>query len=215
MLLARKKHSYYNNIKHDHIFYGTFCFHSCKTGEERYHERKVTAMLKNSSFLDTLLWNLIIVAIWHLVFLFACQKLPDSTFDASKNRYIPREWEHGGRWYRDYLKIQLWKDRLPQHIGKEGFSKKHLNSDSIEYIDQFILETCRGEWNHKKNCLCSIVMLLINPLLVGVIVSTLILIGNLPFAMVQRYNRFRLLVLRKRRIRDIRSAELGQSAVTA
>ena len=172
-------------------------------------------MLKNSSFLDMLIWNLIIVATWHLALFLACQKLPDSTFDASRECYSPRPWEHGGRWYRDNLKIQTWKDRLPQHIGKEGFSKRHLSSDSIEYLDQFIMETCRGEWIHKKNCLCSIIILIINPLLVGAVFSIFVLIGNIPFAAVQRYNRFRLLALRKRRIRDIRAGGLGQNVVTA
>ena len=184
-------------------------------GARLYTERKVIAMLKNSSFLDMLIWNLIIVAVWHLVFFLACQKLPDSTFDESRDCYSPRDWEHGGRWYRDNLKIQLWKDRLPQHIGKEGFSKRHLNSDSIAYLDQFILETCRGEWLHLKDCLCSVILLIINPLLVGIVVSLFVLAANLPFAAVQRYNRFRLLVLRKKRIRDIRSGRLEQNVVTA
>ncbi len=172
-------------------------------------------MLKNSSFLDMLVWNLLIVAVWHLIFFLACQKLPDSTFDAAKGCYSPHPWERNGRWYRDNLKIQLWKDRLPQHIGKTGFSKRHLSNDSLDYIDRFILETCRGEWIHKKNCLCSLIMLLIDPLLVGVMFSVFVLIGNLPFAAVQRYNRFRLLVLRKKRIRDSRAGALEQNVVTA
>lgn len=178
-------------------------------------EGEVRALLKNSSFLDMLLWNLVIVVIWHTVFFVLCMKLPDSTFDASKGRYEARTWEHGGRWYRENIKIQLWKDRLPQYIGKSGLSKEHFSDGSIEYIDEFIMETCRGEWLHVNDCLCAVVVLLINPFLVGLILSFFVLLGNFPFAIVQRYNRFRLQVLRKKRIRDRSAAKMGQSTVTA
>lgn len=171
-------------------------------------------MLKNLSFLNMLVWNLVLIGLWHLVVFLACTKLSKSRFDPEKGRYAAKPWEHGGRWYRDNLKIQLWKDRLPQHIGKDGFSKQHLTDLSVDYLDQFILETCRGEWMHMKNCVCAIVVLLINPLLVGLIASSFVLLGNLPFAVVQRYNRFRLQVLRKRRLREMRPAGVEQT-VTA
>ncbi|WBY63727.1 hypothetical protein [Thermocaproicibacter melissae] len=170
---------------------------------------------KNSSFLDMLLWNLVIVAVWHILFFILCIKLPTATFDASKGRYVARPWEQGGRWYRENLKIQLWKDRLPQHIGKTGLSKKHFSDASIEYIDEFIMETCRGEWVHLNDCLCAVVLLLINPLLVGLVLSFFVLLGNLPCAIVQRYNRFRLQALRKKMLRDLSSAKIGQKTVTA
>jgi glycosyl-4,4'-diaponeurosporenoate acyltransferase len=104
---------------------------------------------------------------------------------------------------------------VPQHIGKNGFSKRHLKDMSIDYLDEFIFETCRGEWMHLKNCICAVVTLLINPLLVGIVISFLIMLANVPFAAVQRYNRFRLMTLRKRRLREIRSAQMEHSTVTA
>lgn len=172
-------------------------------------------MLKNLSFLNMLVWNLVIVGLWHFVVFLLCVKRPKSAFDPAKERYAPKQWEHGGRWYRDTLKIQVWKDRVPQHIGKNGFSKRHLTEISVDYLDQFILETCRGEWMHLKNCICVIITLLINPLLVGLIMSFLIMLANAPFAAVQRYNRFRLLILRKRRLREAGSSRVEQNTVTA
>ncbi|HHV32419.1 glycosyl-4,4'-diaponeurosporenoate acyltransferase CrtO family protein [Caproiciproducens sp. LBM24188] len=171
-------------------------------------------MLKNESFISMLGWNLLIIGLWHIVIFLACVKMPNAKFDPAKERFAPREWEHGGRWYREKLKIQEWKDRVPQYIGKEGFSKAHFTDLSVEYIDAFIVETCRGEWMHMKNCICAVVVLIINPLLVGVIFSLFILLGNMPFAVIQRYNRFRLQVLRKKRLRDLRGSEVGQT-VTA
>lgn len=184
-------------------------------GECQSRGREVAALFKNSTFLELLAWNIAFVLTWHLVLFVCCLRVPDSTFDASKSRYMAHPWEHGGRWYRDNLKIQIWKDRLPQYIGRHGFSKKHIEGDSVEYIDQFIKETCRGEWMHLKNCICAVVVLIVDPFLIGLLMTLFILIANVPCAVVQRYNRFRLQVLRKRRMRDLSSAKLGQSTVTA
>ncbi len=161
-------------------------------------------MLRNMTAFNMFLWNVMIVTAWHIVVFVACVKLPKSTFDASKKRYLPKKWERGGKWYKDVLKIQLWKDKVPQHIGKDGFSKEHFTDVSLEYLDEFILETCRGEWMHFTDCLCAVVILLINPLFPGVLFAFLILLGNAPFACIQRYNRFRLQTLRRKLIRDMK-----------
>ncbi|HCW79987.1 MAG TPA: hypothetical protein DG942_02640 [Ruminococcaceae bacterium] len=169
-------------------------------------------MISSSSFLFILWCNIAIIALWHGVTFVACLKLPDSTFDESRSRYAPRLWEHEGRWYRDNLKIQLWKDKIPQFISKHGFSKRHFTDNSKEYLDRFILETCRGEWMHFKNCICAIITLIINPFIIGALLSLFILIANVPFAIVQRYNRFRLQLIRKRRMQ---TAGMERDTVTA
>ena len=61
-----------------------------------------------------------------------------------------------------------------------------------------MLETCRGEWMHLKNCICVVVVILVNSSWVmGLVFSGLIFLGNLPFVCIQRYNRFRLQTLRE------------------
>lgn len=111
--------------------------------------------------------------------------------------FLPRSWERNGKFYSNVLRINQWKDWLPQHTGKDGFSKEHLDNISIEYLDRFIMETCRGEWNHVMNCRFWIVLILINDLPIGIFLSLCVIAGNLPFAMIQRYNRLRLQRLRK------------------
>lgn len=172
-------------------------------------------MLKNLSFVNMMVWNLVIAGLWHVLVFLVCIKRPNSAFNPTKERYAPKHWEHGGRWYRDTLKIQAWKDRLPQYIGRDGFSKKHLTDMSVDYLDQFIVETCRGEWMHLNNCVCAVVMLLINPLLVGILTGFLITLANLPFAVVQRYNRFRLQILRKKLQRNAHSSGMEQNTAVA
>ncbi len=171
-------------------------------------------MLKNLSFLNMFLWNIVIIGLWHLAVFLVCIKLPHSKFDPEKGRFAPKTWERHGRWYRDKLKIQAWKDKVPQHIGKDGFSKEHFKDVSIEYIDEFIFETCRGEWMHMKNLICAVITLVINPIIVGLVFSFLIMLANLPFAIIQRYNRFRLYTLRKKLLRGIKSEKVGET-VTA
>lgn len=158
-------------------------------------------MLRDQSFINTLLINLLLGAVWHYATFFLCISISTSAFDSRRKIYQPHKWEKDGKFYNDVFKINKWKDFLPQHIGKDGFSKDHIDDVSIEYIDEFILETCRGEWNHSMNCLFAIPLLLMNDLLMGIILTILLWLGNVPFAVIQRYNRFRLQKLRKTLVR--------------
>ena len=169
-------------------------------------------VLKNANPFNLFLLNVALVACWHVVVFIACVRLPAEVFDGNRKRYQPKNWEKGGRWYRDHLKIQLWKDKVPQFIAKDGFSKSHITSLSLEYLDEFIMETCRGEWMHLANCLCAAVLLLINPFPVNLIFACLVLLGNLPFALIQRYNRFRLYTVRRKLLRDMQHAGAGNQA---
>lgn len=172
-------------------------------------------MLRFSSIFDMLFWNILFVGFWHVCIFIACVRLPISTFSPTKSQFLPKSWEHDGRLYKQKLKINLWKDKVPQHIGKGGFSKQHFTDVSLEYLDQFIVETCRGEWMHKRDCLSIIITLTINPLLPGIFFSFLILLGNFPFVLIQRYNRFRLQILRKKLLRGTTTSNVNSDAVTA
>lgn len=172
-------------------------------------------VLKNASFLKLFFGNVFIAGCWYWVMFLLCQRLPQSTLDPARSRFAARAWEKDGRWYRDNLKIQRWKDRIPQYVGNGGFSKRNITDDSIAYLDQFIRETCRGEWMHMNNMVCMVVVVVINPALVGAFMSLIVVLSNLPFAIVQRYNRFRLLALREKRLKSLCTAGMGRNTVTA
>ncbi len=160
-------------------------------------------MFKDASFWQIIVGNVITAALWCLAMFVLCISFKPSFFSEKKGLYLPREWEKNGKWYAKYLKINVWKDHLPQHNGKKGFSKEHLgNHITVEYIDRFIMETCRGEWDHWMCAMYFFVSLLINPFGIGLILGLLIFIGNLPFIAIQRYNRLRLQILRKRVLRE-------------
>ncbi len=143
------------------------------------------------------------IIVWHCCTMYICRRLKPDNFDYRLKHFAARKWERNGKWYSEHLKINKWKDLLPQFVSEGGFSKEHIQSNlTIEYVDTFIMETCRGEWDHGMNCLCIIPVLIINTSLMGLVLGLCAVIGNLPFYVIQRYNRFRLLTLRKKLLRD-------------
>ena len=155
-------------------------------------------MLQTLSYFPMFFLNLILVGVWHMTLLTLCQKRPDASFTPTARLYRPHRWEREGRWYRDHLNINAWKDRLPQFIAKDGgFSKGHLRSLSPSYLGRFVCETCRAEWMHTYNLFCIVPILALNAPLVGVTLSAFVFLGNAPFAIIQRYNRFRLQALQR------------------
>lgn len=139
--------------------------------------------------------------LWHLLVLVLCRLLPRSFFSYKDFLYRSRSWERCGNFYVTKLKIKKWKDHLPQYVATGGFSKRNLKSFKKidkEYIDIFISETCRAEWNH---CVCSlycIVSFFINEWPFSIIFAAIPVFANMPFLIIQRYNRFRLIKLYKK-----------------
>ncbi len=137
--------------------------------------------------------------VYHLAAFVLCVYLPKDVFNPNRRRYRAFQWEKGGKWYQKHLRINSWKDKLPQHVAKGGFSKETLANLTPAFLDEFLLETCRAEWYH-TGCL-----LLIFPLLVSsfwapslLILAAADLVMHLPFLIIQRYNRARMAPLRQR-----------------
>lgn len=135
----------------------------------------------------------------HMVLLFCCIHLKENALHHSRRRFTPQSWEQNGLLYRERLKIHLWKDKVPQHIGKEGFSKARLNKQlSPDYLDAFLAETCRGEWYHTA-CLSGVPLItLILPLPWSLFFSVPMGMIHMACIAIQRYNRIRLLAVRKK-----------------
>lgn len=163
-------------------------------------------MLRDLTLLQILFVNFVLCFVWHFVFFILCISLKPCHFDYKKKRFRSYRWEQNGKWYERNIKIKLWKDLIPQHIGKEGFSKRNLPSLSVKkmsvsYIDEFIFETCRGEWNHFNCSLYIFVSLIINPMTYGIIIALPMTLFNLACVAIQRYNRFRLLDLKRKKLK--------------
>jgi glycosyl-4,4'-diaponeurosporenoate acyltransferase len=137
---------------------------------------------------DVLAWG-----VFHAATGYAAHRLTDEQLGKDRWLLRPRRFEAGGRWYRRRLRINRWKDKLPEAgdlFG--GMNKRHLPALDGEGLRVFARETRRAELAHWWAMWCGPLFALWNPPL-----ATALLIGygvaaNLPFVMIQRYNRFRI-----------------------
>lgn len=156
-------------------------------------------------FVIMLAWNAAVMGLWHLLVLVACTHLSKETISFNRPRFAAKQWEKNGRFYRDKLKINAWKDYMPQYVSKDGFSKETLEKNpTLEYVEEFLVETCRGEWYHTSAMTGIVFFFLMDPLPYNLILTGIMLVGHGACVVIQRYNRFRLLLLRKKLERDAR-----------
>ena len=99
-------------------------------------------------------------------------------------------WEKNGRIY-DRLAIRKWKNKVPDvsKVLKLLLPKRIVSGTRSEDLKKLVKETCVAELVHVGLILCSIVVLWIAPGWEGVLLFVLCVLGNLPFIMIQRYNR--------------------------
>ncbi len=106
-----------------------------------------------------------------------------------------RGFESEGRLYERHLAIRSWKDRLPEAgalFGK-GFSKRRLTDRSTPQLLRFTAETRRAEYVHWMNAAAGPVFFVFLPMWAGAVITVFALTVHLPFVLIQRYNRARLL----------------------
>ena len=142
--------------------------------------------------LDFVAWAAI-----HLGVAYAVTQVPVSLFRPGAWLYRARSWEAQGRRYEQWFRVNRWKKLLPDGAAlfRRGFRKKRFVSKSPAYLRRFMLETCRGELVHWIVFAFAPVFFLWNPPHVGLVMILYAALANLPFIIVQRYNRFRLLRL--------------------
>ncbi len=127
------------------------------------------------------------------------EAVPRAWFHADRFPYAPCKWEEDGAVY-EKMGIQRWKDRLPDmsRVCKRMFPKRLDRFPTAERVERLIAETCVAEATHGALCLAAPVIWFFWRNYVGVILSGTVVICNLPFMMIQRYNRPKLVVLYKR-----------------
>lgn len=127
-------------------------------------------------------------------------------FRPDRPPFRPRRWEKSGRVYAK-LGVEKWKRLvpdmsrlLPDMVKKELPGRGTLTAAQA---DMLVQETCRAETVHAVSCLLGLAFLRLWPGVGGaVVLAVWVLLANLPFIVIQRYNRPRLVrlaaLLRKR-----------------
>ncbi|PRR83794.1 hypothetical protein [Clostridium vincentii] len=134
---------------------------------------------------------------------FLMRLFPRSWFNAELDLYKEHYFEK--KLYKK-LNVSKWKDKLPEAGGIVGFSKKSLSKRlDISYVDRFIDESCIAEVGHILIGIVGYTSLLftfllpnsMNYIYIFIIFATIDFIIQMMFVVIQRYNRPRLINLRK------------------
>lgn len=137
---------------------------------------------------DILAWGL-----FHTTTGYAAHRLGDERL--ARDGWLLRErgFEAGGHWYRRRLRIHRWKDKVPEAgaVFDGGISKRQLPATDTEGLAVFVRETRRAELGHWWALACSPLFVLWNPPLAATLLVTYGVLANLPFILIQRYNRSR------------------------
>ncbi|WP_225228784.1 hypothetical protein [Bacillus sp. PS06] len=100
------------------------------------------------------------------------------------------------------ISLNKWKDKLPEWGKVWNFEKKHLKQEhSLEYVNRFILETYRAEIGHIGMGVFGFACILVNPrdyAQMALICSLVNVVVQIPFCLIQRFNRPRLIRLKER-----------------
>lgn len=100
------------------------------------------------------------------------------------------KWEKNGKAY-DKIAIRKWKGKLPDmsKILKFLMPKKVSSGTNSSTLMALIKETCVAEIVHVSLTILSCAVFFICPGLDALVLYPLCFIGNLPFILIQRYNR--------------------------
>ena len=126
---------------------------------------------------------------------FLSLKFPKSILDYQNWIYKDKKWEDGGEVYQRVLKVRNWKNQLPElsDFLKPIFSRKHIASFDEKHIQKYLLESCRAELTHWGIILSSFLFGIWSSFLETFFMIFLALGLNLPYVIIQRYNRPRII----------------------
>lgn len=123
------------------------------------------------------------------------EAIPRKNIDFEKAPFRPLKWENDGKIY-EKLNIRKWKNKVPDmsKICRDMIPKKFDISSNAESLRLLILETCVAEIVHNVLSVLGFVCMLIWDGLGGFIVTLIwIIFGNVPYIIIQRYNRPKLI----------------------
>lgn len=140
------------------------------------------------------------IALTGVISFFLGRVLPKKWFVADKFPYRGFRFERGGRIY-EKISIHKWQNKVPDMSKIVPFlmPAKKLTGDFEEKLPRMIEETCVAEFIHGLLCMSGFVCIGLWEGVGGWIISLLnVVLFNLPFVLIQRYNRPRLMKLMRK-----------------
>ena len=143
-----------------------------------------------SGFAKCVIWLIVLALLAHPL----GQALPRRWFDGERFPYRCCKWEKQGRIYTR-IGVERWKALVPDmsRLLPALMPAKKLTEETFADLPRMIQETCVAELIHVLLSVTGLACLAIWPGVGGAVVTAVyILLGNLPFIIIQRYNRPRL-----------------------
>ena len=127
------------------------------------------------------------------------QALPRRWFDPTRFPYRSFAWEKEGNIYRS-VGVHKWKDLVPDmsKVMPDMIPKQVALRETSEEAMVLVQETCVAEAVHVALCLVAPVIWLFWRSGMGVFLSGVVIVCNLPFIWIQRYNRPMLVAFAQR-----------------
>lgn len=157
--------------------------------------------------------NTLLLLVGINIIIASCSKLFLKKINPMSKRYQVHDWED-----KFYVKlgIRKWKDKIPE-LGKlfAGFDKSQVGDmKDNEHVKQFIAETVLAEYIHVSSAILGLLAVfgcLKTWYIVGLPLLLANFIINIMPAMVQRYNRPKLMLLYKRNERNMQKQAQSQA----
>lgn len=148
-----------------------------------------------SLYLKKLLFNTFIFLLFSSVITFFSEKLPDHIYCYNSWLFKEHKWEKKGQLYRNLLKVRVWKAFLPElsDYVKGVFPKKSLKEHNKEYLSKYIMESCKSEFTHWVIIASALIFRLWTERQVSFGIFIIAIVLNLPYIIIQRYNRPRVI----------------------
>ncbi|MDR1540709.1 MAG: hypothetical protein LBU32_22445 [Clostridiales bacterium] len=145
--------------------------------------------------MDSLISNLILFLFFSISNTIASLALPLKWLNPRNRIFRSRAWEKGGAIYQKLFRVKKWKNSLPElgDFFKSIFYKKKIQRFDNEYLEIYVIESCRAELTHESIIAASFLFAIWAEASVFLTVIYISLLLNIPFIMIQRYNRPRIL----------------------
>lgn len=145
------------------------------------------------------LWTVLYIAGIGILANLIGESVPRTWFHWDKFPYRTHAWEKGGKIY-EKIGVDRWKDHAPDmsRVMKNMVPKRFETFPTVQSVYTLIKETCVAEITHFILCLCGPVIYLFWFNGWGILIAVLYILFNIPFMIIQRYNRPALLALAKR-----------------
>lgn len=125
--------------------------------------------------------------------------MPTSWFREDRFPYRGYRWEHDGKTYQA-LGIRKWQNRVPDmsKIFPNIMQEKKMTNHYQHDLPIMIKETCIAEFIHVLLCIAGLAYIWLWPGMWGKIITVVYILANIPYILIQRYNRPRFLKLQEK-----------------